>query len=161
MVEPEHVFRAAQHELGLKRIDRGVVRVREAHIDASRAELQRGAPGEQRGAGHASGAADDADAAVIAFMGVEPARRQRTFEHGRSDDAATGRDEPGCIQAERRDVQLAAMFRAIEREQAGFETDERDRVTCTHCAAEHTPGVRIESARHVEREHRRARAVHP
>src|SRR6185312_5044127 len=53
------------------------------------------------------------------------------------------------------------MVRPIEREQAGLEADERNRVGCPHGSSEHATGVGIQAARDIEREHRAGLSVDP
>ena len=151
----ERIVGMAQHQLGRHRIDREH-RVEQTHVHAARAELERGAPREERRAAHAGCAAEDAERAGLALVEVP----RPGFEHiaekiGRCHPRRGSRRR----KAEIGDADLAATVGTVEREQSGLEADEGDGVRRPDSVSHHATGVRMQSARDVQREHRAVLAI--
>src|SRR5438046_1623110 len=117
---------------------------------------RRRAQAEQGRAAHAASAAEDAERTGHPLVEVaRPAPEHVAEELGRRHP----RRRVLRQQAEIGDGDLAAMIGTVERQQAGFEADEGDGVRGAHGTSHYAPGVGIQSARDVEREHRAALAV--
>ena len=145
----------AQHQLRRLRVH-GHGDVEHADIDTPRAELERGATGEERGARHAARPTEDRHGAGEALVEVaRPALQHRLEELARRD--------PGArlvgLEAEIRHADLAAMIWSVERKQSRLQRDESDRMGRAHCATHHPAGVGMQAARDVEGEYRTVLAV--
>ena len=133
-------------------------------MDAAAAEVQGRAPGEQRGAEHARGAADDAGAAVAALVRVAPARDEAVGEQGGRDQVAGGwvklelriGDRRSGVEAkvEAGNADFAAVVGAVSGVQAGLGADEAERVRGPDAGGEGAAGVGVKAARDVERQQR-------
>ena len=148
------VVRAAQHQLGLQRIDHQ--RLQKADKHPSGTELQSGARGQQRRARHAGGAADHGQRAVTALVAVAQARFEAVAEIV---DGEKGAGKFIEAQAEIDHAHLAAMIGAFERVQPGLAADETDRMRGADRYTEDAPGVAIKAAGNVEGQHRSLKGI--
>ena len=143
----------AQHELGRVGVDR----------ERSRACRSKRGPAPSLSAARPASSAAPAMPSAPPMMPTEPAmplwkffgRGLRTLENSARFGDPAVRDLGGKIphgKVGNRD--LPAMVRPVQREQAGLQADEGDGVRRAHRAAEDLPGIGMQAARDVEREHR-------
>ncbi len=140
----------SEHQLGTGRIDSKIGRPDRIDIDASRAQAQCSAAGQQRCADHAATATDDGEIAVGALVRVTATWQPHGAEVIDSDQVTTG---SWCVNSDRFDDDVARRIDAVCGVQPGLVADERHRRSGadTGDAADPGAGVRIESARHIDR----------
>jgi hypothetical protein len=159
VIELEESFRRAQHQLGLAHVHRrGGIR-QQCGIDSARAQLERGASGQQRSTAHCGRAAEDADAAEHTLVAVARPWLERGGHFAFFQQPAAGLEQGGGIQPQRIDMNLATVIRAVGGEQTGLERDEGKGVAGADCGTEGLAGIGIKAAGHVQRQHRQVHAV--
>ena len=119
--------------------------------DAAGARDQGGAGGEDRGADHAVGAADDGHAAVVALVGVLDAGTKNAREFVGADHGERG-ERNGDVELVEDD--LAGGVGAFAHVEAGFDAEERDRHVGAAAGIAAGPVTRdgVETRRNVERD---------
>ena len=155
----EGIVGMAQHQLRVVWRSSDKPFLEQADIDAAGAHLQRGAAGEQGGAGHAGGPAEDRQRAGHAFVEVARPRLEQVAEQLRLRDPGARRQQLCDREVQVGDHDLAAMVRSVEREKPRLERDERHGMRGAHRAAQHAAGIGVQAARDVERKYRAALAV--
>ena len=150
---------AAQHQFRVGKINGGAVGVEQADEDTTRAQPERGAPGEQGRTDHAGVAAENAGIAIEALVAVARTRLELVPEQGGRDGLARCGEPGGGIDVEALDLDLTAVVGAVVGQQAGFERNEGGGVSGTKGGAVGLSGVGVEPAGHVERQARRRLGV--
>src|SRR3990172_10731527 len=101
-------------------------------------------------------AADNAEAAIIAFVGVGAPRGQRAGDDIAADHCALRCTQCRGVEFERAQMNLPAMIGTIEREQPRLEPDERSGMGCAYCATHYAASIGFQPGGHVDRKYRRA-----
>src|SRR5215470_4530010 len=93
MIELQHFVDAAQHQLRLLRIDERRIARQHPDVDSSCSGLERSPPGEQRRPHHATIAAEDSGAPIVALVAVARARLERSGESFAAEQAPARRPQ--------------------------------------------------------------------
>src|SRR5205814_7098369 len=121
--------------------------------------LESGAAGDHCRPDHSRGTTQNADATRLSLVEVSAPRRDRAIENIRVEEHPLGFEQLDRIESERVQFQLAAVIRAVERQQSGLVSDESEGVARANRTAQDGTGIGVDATGNVESEDRNAERV--